>query len=95
MVVLAIMGLVAILAPPILQGARHKILVRSEIFHLADQLKAAHQQSIDTESTVRFAIPSQPTVIFFPDGSATPVVIHTEGATISVAPFSGRVDVSF
>jgi len=92
LVVLAIMGLAAGLAPPILQTARQHFLTREAVYRLAAKLQAAHDQAIDTQTTIRIA---SPPATFYPDGSATTPPIHFDGATISIAPLSGRVDVSF
>lgn len=92
LVVLAIMGLAAGLAPPLLQSARQHFLARAAVYRLAAELEAAHERAVDTQSVVRIG---DPAVIFYPDGSARAAVIHVEGGTITVAPFSGRVDVGF
>ncbi len=92
LVVLAIMGLAAGLAPPLLQSARQHFLARAAVYRLAAQLEAAHERAVDTQSVVRIG---DPAVIFYPDGSASGGDFRFDGATISVGTFSGRVDVGF
>jgi type II secretion system protein H len=92
LVVLAIMGLLAALAPPVLQSARAGILARATADKLAAKLDAAHDQALDTESTVNVPVGSQ-MAVFFPDGSAAALTISQPRFTITIAPLSGRVTV--
>jgi prepilin-type N-terminal cleavage/methylation domain-containing protein len=92
LVVLAIMGLAAGLAPPLLQTARQHALARAAVYRLVAELEAAHERAVDTQEVVRVGAPA---VIFYPDGSARGGEFRFDGATISVGAFSGRVDVGF
>lgn len=93
LVVLAIMGLMAALAPPVLQSARAGIQARAAAYALVARLDAAHDQAIDTQNTVTLALGSGQSAVFFPDGSAGGITISQRGYSVTVAPLSGRVSV--
>jgi prepilin-type N-terminal cleavage/methylation domain-containing protein len=90
LVVLAIMGLMAALAPPVLQSARASVLARAAAYGLAARLDAAHDAAVDGQSTVDVPVGDQ-TAVFFPDGSAAALTLTQAQFSITVAPLSGRV----
>jgi type II secretion system protein H len=93
LVVLAVMGLMVALAPPLLQSAQGGVRARAAAYHLAAQLQDAHDQAVDTGSTVQVNLSPAQTILFYPDGSATAAAIRRGGMTVSVAPISGRVTI--
>ncbi len=94
LVVLAIMGLMVALAPPLLKTARIGVQEKTSVFRLAAQLEAARDRAIDTQEIVRVPLSSGQSVVFYPDGSATGITIHENALSLSVSPISGRVTVS-
>jgi len=90
LVVLAIIGLVLTLSPPMLQpilsGERNKV----SVFRFADAIQAAHQKSMNDEVIIQIALPNGQTEIFYPDGSATAATIRLGTSSLSITSLSGR-----
>jgi len=94
LVVLAIMGLVVALAPPMLRAARHGTQARWAAVNLAAKLDAARNQALNTQTTTAFTLPDGKTAQFYADGSAAPLTDKTADVTITIAPLTGGVSVT-
>jgi general secretion pathway protein H len=102
LVVLAIMGLLAVVALPVISGPTERVQATVAARALADRLRAARELAIDTSVTQRFTLPARLAskgvtfsfhgplrneIDFFPDGSAS-------GGTILVSSGAAQHRVS-
>lgn len=93
LVVLAIMGLIVALAPPLLQSDKSMLKEKSAAYLLAARLTTAHDEAVDTQTEIRIKISPGQIIRFFPDGSASGGSIAEDRFVVSVSPISGQVSV--